>query len=255
MRARPASPPRPVSDETHLVQRRWTSLGTPASDERLSGLDRLLVRPLKSHALWARHRWLYAVAHSIDATLVNLFDPFGPLLTPQNSPFVVPDTSFGGDGVAASFNTGINLLTDGGAYQKASAFMFVWSLTDLSGSTATDMGNSTTARVIGRNGTVGTYNANSSNSGFPNENTAASYGWTRRGGDQVAFRNGVVVHSETKGTFDVANANLMIGYRGGSSFSARQFALIAGGGELPTNQDIADLTSIYGDYLAFVGAI
>lgn len=248
--------PRSVSDEAHAVQRRWVALGTPAPDQRLAALDRILVAPLKSAGHWVRLRCLYTVAHAIDATYVNLFDPAGPVLTPINSPSVVPDTSFGGDGVSSYFSTGINLLTDGGAYQQDSAFMFVWSLTDLSASTATDMGNGVTARIVPRNGSSGTYNANASNRTFPNANTEASYGWTRRNAnDQVAFRDGAVVDTHTQASSAPANAALLIGQRGSSTFSARQFAAIAAGGALPTDPDIASFTAIVGAWLAELGAI
>ena len=152
------------------------------------------------------------IGKSVDATLVNLFDPAGPKLTPVNAPSIVPDKSFGGDGVSSYFSTGINLLTNGGAYQQNSAFMFVWSLTDQSAATATDMGNSTVARVIGRNGASGTYNANAANRTFPNANSAASYGWTRRNAtEQLAFRNGEVVDTHTQASSAVPSSNLLIG--------------------------------------------
>lgn len=248
--------PRSVSDEAHAIQRRWVALGTPAADRRLAALDRILVTPLKAAGHWVRLRCLYTVAHAIDATYVNLFDPAGPVLTPINSPSVVPDTSFGGDGVSSYFSTGINLLTNGGAYQQDSAHMFVWSLTDLSAATATDLGNSTVSRVIGRNGATGTYNANASSRTYPNASTAASYGWTRRNStDQVAFRNGAVVDTHSQASVAIASANLLIGQRGSGTFSARQFAAIAAGGALPTDPDIASFTAIVGAWLAELGAI
>lgn len=180
--------------------------------------------------------------------------PVGPKLTLINAPSTIPDKSFGGDGVSPYFSTGINLLTNGGAYLQNSAFMFAWSLTDQSAATATDMGNSTAARVIGRNGVLGTYNANAANWTFPNVNTAASYGWTRRSAtEQVPFRNGEVVDTHTQASSAVPSANLLIGQRGSSTFSARQFAEIAAGGSLPTDGDIANFGCIIFDWILEVG--
>lgn len=250
----PGGGPLPLTDEAAAIVTRWDGLGVSASASRAHALDRLLIKPLKKAGIWANLDALYTPQHAILASRVDLKAPARALLTLVNSPAIVADRHFQGDGVSAYFEIPLNPATAGGNYSLNSAAMGVWSLTD-SSTAAFDMGNGNAARLRGRlSGLMGA-GANASTL----QTTAVTdslgfYGWTRRASAGFDFFKGTTLTPITQASSAVPSANVHLGANAGASFSARRYAacFVAGG---LTAQNISDFRSALSGWLTYIGAI
>jgi len=247
--------PPALSIETHRVQRAFVAAGSPARSQRLADMDRILVKPLVAAGLWSKHDSIYIPQHSAAASRVNLVAPAGTLLTPTNTPTVVTDRYFAGDGATSYFDTGINPSTAGGHYTLNSAAIWVWSLTDSAAATA-DIGNGTGCRLIGRSVTAQTSRTNTT-TGSVTDTFADSlglYGWSRVASNEAAnFRGATLLTPQAVASVAIPSATMRI-CGAGTLFSARHVAA-AGFGAGLTAQNVSDLHAIIGGWLDHIGAI
>lgn len=244
-----------LAPETVAVQNRWTGLGTRASAERIAALDSILIRPLKTTGLFAKLRCLYTAQHSELASPINLIFPSEASATLVNSPTIVPNNYFQGDGASSFFRTPINLLTDGGVYQQNSASMFFWSFTDavLVTASGTDIGNSTSARTIARSAaSTGLATVNGGSLTLTSLDSLGLILWTRRNSlDAYHFRNGVLTDTVSAASTAIASAALAFGSRNGGAYSSRKMFLAGAGGALSDadNDNLFDILDAWKTYL------
>jgi len=256
MMARPFAQPRTVSEEAHVIQRRWVALGEPAPDRRLADMDRVLIVPAKAAGLFSILDVLALPQHSAAAMRVNVANPAGALLTYFNSPTVVADGYWQGDGVASYIGSGFNPVTAAGKYKQEECSLFIRGLAHVASSSMTDIAISTVARIIGSFGASGTVNAQSANQTLVNADTKSSYGVTRRlDGKVYPFRNGVPQTGVTVASSALVSSEFNVLTRtSGSGLSSRPIGGFAIGGAL-SDQAIADLNTIVDAWLTYLGAI
>lgn len=245
----------PYLDATWAVLHRWEALGVKASKAREEALDTLLLGPLTSTGLLAKLDALYTPQHAATAARVNLKAPAADLLTLVNSPTIVVDRYFQGDGVTSYFEIPINPAVDGGNYQLDSAAMGVWSVSNVQ-NVSFDMGNGNAARLRGR--APGLMGAGANASTFQTTPAASSlgfYGWTRR--DSAGFdffRGPAVVATVAQPSSAIPNGRVQLGAFVGINHSSRRYTASFLSGGL-TAQNIADFHAILSAWLAHLGAV
>jgi len=239
--------------ETQAILNRWISLGTPASTQRANGLDKLLVRPLVNSGNWSKLDALYTPQHSSDASRVNLKNPSADLLTLVNTPTIVADRYFQGDGVSSYFDTGINPATAGGNFALNDACLFVWSVTD-SASAEVDAGSGNGTRVRSTTTSLSSRANLTSDIVDTVADSLGLYGWTRSDGTNAAnFKGASAFAPQAATATGIASAAMRI-CSAGTSFSPRRLAVMGWGGGL-TVQNIFDLHAISAAWLTYLGAI
>lgn len=243
------------SAETRAIADRMRGLGSEMLFEREQAMDEILVRPLVAAGPWAKLGGLYIPSHAIPASVVNFRAPAGPVLTPTNSPTIVADRYFQGDGATSWFDTGINPVTAGGNFTLNSSSLFVWSLTD-SDANQSEIGSGSNTRLLARSG--GTIIARSNNGGNQTRSTSDSLGligWSRTSATSIIITKGGDVGSPlTTSSASISSGNVGLCRGGTTLWSTRPIAAAGFGGAL-TSDDWSALNTILGNWLTYIGAI
>ena len=169
-------------------------------------------------------------------------------LTPQGSVTTTPYKSFKGNGVDSYYSTGFNPSTAGGKLLQNSASLFIWSLTDATGISLDDAGN-TALRINSRGSSTPFVRCNSN--AVTNVAASDSLGLTavsRIGSSDFRyFKNNTVNSVITAASIAPTNAEITIS-RVNANFSPRELAFIGFGGGLSGTA----MTSLYPHMAAFV---
>lgn len=243
--------------ETTALLAQWAALGTKATARRADALDRKFVRPLKDASLWTRMDAIWTPQHSAAAAVINPFDPTGSGLALVDTPTIVADRHFQGNGTSSYFNSQINPSLGGRKFALDDASLFVWSLTE-SQTSAFDAGSGNASRLRLRSVSGNLMGAGANTATFETTSMTSSVGfggWSRRSSTGFDFFKGAsVIDTKTAASSAIPNANVHFAANAGTSWSPRQYVVFGLGAGL-TAQNISDLHSILTGWLTELGAI
>jgi hypothetical protein len=226
--------PSPYAIETRRVLDRWAALGVPASAARAAVLD-TFVRAMKTGGVWAKLDALYLLAaHARAAARVNLVSPgtyYAAEVDAANLSFTT-DRGFTGNGTSSYLQTNFDPTTATFKFLRDNASLTIWSLTNSDGGSV-DIGSGTATRVLARSGGNLVTRANSSTSGSTTVGDSLGLiGWSRDAADHYDNLKGAsVIGSPVLASTGISAAAMRV-CAGGTSFSTRQMALAAIGGEV-----------------------
>lgn len=176
--------------------------------------------PLTASGPWDAFYWV--TSNAADA-LLNWVSSSYPLV-PQNSPVATPYRGFQGNGSTSYYSTGFNPSAAGGKHVQDSAHMFIWSLTDATGSTADDAGNTNT-RINSKGSSTPFVRCNSGSITNPSVSDSLGFSAVSRTAS-AGFRfhkNGAAGSSITGTSIAPANAEFTL-CKVNTNYSARSIA-------------------------------
>lgn len=233
-----------------------------AMDERPSSSRAILIdstiKAFKSEGIWPLLDRVYGIAHSAQASYLNWRKPGQNTLTPINAPIVIPDRGWQSPGRVGSLSSGERLALAEENYSLTKSSMWVWVTSSVrSTESQSDCGAVTNGEARINSNYTDTIFIKANTSAVADTPITTSVGFTgfnRHSAQDVdVWKNGVLLKKALVPAQQIPTGPFYILSSGGGSYSSRQVAFVAIGGDLSGKENA--FYQIVRNYLLGIGAI